>query len=224
MIDPCIEEALESLYLCESEHQEYPVDEAILAGIKEASSQGLVELQGDRFHLTARGLNAGCDVVRRHRLAECLLSDVLRSATDDRMEQDACRFEHVLQDGLDDKICTLLGHPSQCPHGKPISEGECCKKARLDTIREVCPLCDATPGDEGTVAYLTTRDNREVQKMMAMGILPGTRIQLIRRFPSYVFQVGYSQFTVDRPLAEVIYVHWASNGSTDKKGKRILTK
>lgn len=224
MIDPCIEEALESLYLCESEQQEYPGDEPTLAAIKDASSQGLVKLDGDCYRLTPKGLHAGRDVVRRHRLAECLLGDVLRSATDDRMEQDACRFEHVLQDGLDDKICTLLGHPSQCPHGKPIPEGDCCRRARQDMIREVCPLCDATPGDEGTVAYLATRDNREVQKMMAMGILPGVRIHLIRRFPCYVFQMGYSQFTVDRPLAEVIYVHWASNGSTDKKGKRILTK
>ncbi len=223
MIDPCIEEALESLYLCESEQQEYPGDKATLAAIKNASSQGLVKLDGDGYRLTASGLHAGRNVVRRHRLAERLLGDVLRSETDDRMDQDACRFEHVLQDGLDDKICTLLGHPSQCPHGKPIPEGECCRQAREDTIREVRPLCDATPGDEGTVAYLTTRDNREVQKMMAMGILPGVCIQLIRRFPSYVFQVGYSQFTVDRTLAEVIYVHWASD-DTDKKDKRILTR
>jgi DtxR family Mn-dependent transcriptional regulator len=224
MIDPCIEEALESLYLCMSEQQEYPGDEATLAALKQASSQGLAELQDDGYRLTASGLNAGRDVVRRHRLAECLLRDVLRSATDDRMEQDACRFEHVLQDGLDDKICTLLGHPSQCPHGKPVPEGECCRKAREDTIQEVRPLCDAKPGDKGAVAYLTTRDNREVQKMMAMGILPGAPIHLIRRFPSYVFQVGYSQFTVDRPLAEVIYVHWGSNDGTDKKDKRILTR
>jgi len=41
-----------------------------------------------------------------------------------------------------------------------------------------------------------------------MGILPGTHITVIQRFPSYVFQVGYSQFAVDRHLAEVIYVHW----------------
>ena len=41
-----------------------------------------------------------------------------------------------------------------------------------------------------------------------MGILPGANIKVIRQFPSYVFQVGYSQFAVDRPLAEVIYVRW----------------
>ena len=60
----------------------------------------------------------------------------------------------------------------------------------------------------GAVAYLATRDQRDVQKMMAMGILPGTDIELLRRFPSYVFQAGYSQFTVDAALARIIYVHW----------------
>ncbi len=208
MIDPIIEEALEDLYLCEVEHQSYPSDDPTAAAMADASSHGLVELIDGRYKLTESGMDLGRNVVRRHRLAECLLRDVLRTTTDDRMEQDACRFEHVLLNGLDDKICSLLGHPTRCPHGKKIPEGECCRRAREDTIQEVRPLCDAKPGDEGAVAYLTTRDNREVQKMMAMGILPGVRIQVIRRFPSYVFQVGYSQFTVDRPLAEVIYVHW----------------
>jgi DtxR family Mn-dependent transcriptional regulator len=74
---------------------------------------------------------------------------------------------------------------------------------------EVTPLSDGRPGAEGAVAYLATRDNREIQKLMAMGILPGLKIKLMQRFPSYVFQVGYSQFTVDHALAETIYVHWA---------------
>jgi Fe2+ transport system protein FeoA len=55
---------------------------------------------------------------------------------------------------------------------------------------------------------LATKDSRQVQKLVAMGILPGANIQVIRQFPSYVFQVGYSQFAVDRPLAEVIYDRW----------------
>ncbi len=211
ILDTSIEEALETLYVCEVEQGDYPQDQVILEALKEAASQDLVDLQNGGYRLTADGSSAGRDVVRRHRLAECMLRDVLSSRTDDRMEENACRFEHVLQNGLDDQICTLLGHPTTCPHGKSIPEGECCKKAQADLIKEVGPLCDGRPGNEGAVAYLAARDNREVQKMMAMGILPGTRIQLIRRFPSYVFQVGYSQFTVDRPLAEIIYVHWNGN-------------
>ena len=74
------------------------------------------------------------------------------------------------------------------------------------------PLCDGQPGREGTVAYLSTRDNRDIQKLMAMGILPGVKIRLLRQFPSYIFEIGYSQFTVDRNLAEKIYVHWKPAG------------
>ncbi|NIA07437.1 MAG: transcriptional regulator [Actinobacteria bacterium] len=217
MINSLIEEALEHLYACEVEDATYPEEESILAAMGEASSAGLVEFRDGRYRLTRDGQAAGGDVVRRHRLAERLLSDVLAVAGE-HMPEDACRFEHVLQHGLDDKICILLGHPSTCPHGKPIPRGKCCRKARGDRIEEISLLCDGKPGAKGVVAYLTTRDDREVQKLMAMGILPGSPIQLIRRFPSYVFQVGYSQFTVDRPLAAVIYVHWESeNPPQDQK-------
>ncbi len=91
---------------------------------------------------------------------------------------------------------------------KTYSTGTVLPKAQADLIKEVRPLCDARPESEGTVAYLATKDNRKVQKLIAMGILPGANIKVIRQFPSYVFQVGYSQFAVDRPLAEVIYVRW----------------
>jgi len=211
MINPAIEEVLEKLYCCEFEQGDYPQDEASLDAMKEASSLGLVALGDERYLLTSKGRAAGRDVVRRHRLAECLLRDVL-GVRADQVEEDACRFEHILQNALEEKICVLLGHPTTCPHGRAIPQGECCRKASADHIEEVGLLCDGRPGARGVVAYLMTRDNREVQKMMAMGILPGTRIYLIRRFPSYVFQVGYGQFTVDRQLAEMICVHWDGQG------------
>ncbi|MFB3890919.1 MAG: FeoA family protein [Phycisphaerae bacterium] len=91
---------------------------------------------------------------------------------------------------------------------KPVPPGECCRRAGQDAIEEARPLSDAPLGAEGSIAYLSTSDHREIQKLMAIGILPGVHIRLIRRFPSYVFQVGYSQFTVDRELAAKIVVHW----------------
>ena len=60
------------------------------------------------------------------------------------------------------------------------------------------------------MAYLSTRGNREIQKLMAMGILPGAYVRLIRTFPSYAFQLGHSRFTVDQALAEKIYIHWGA--------------
>lgn len=79
-----------------------------------------------------------------------------------------------------------------------------------DTFKDVGPLSDGAVGAEGAVVYLKTNDRRDVQKLMALGILPGVHVRLIRRFPSYVFQLGFSQFTVDRELAEKIHVHWHS--------------
>lgn len=207
MINPEIEELLENLYEYEIENAQYPPENIVKKGADGAITLKLAELREEKYELTEAGKEAGKSVVRRHRLAERLLQDVL-AVRPSHIEEDACRFEHVLQDEVDEKVCILLGHPTHCPHGKPIPQGQCCKKAQEDLIKEVRPLCDAKPESEGTVAYLATKDNRKVQKLVAMGILPGADIKVIRRFPSYVFQVGYSQFAVDRPLAEVIYVRW----------------
>ena len=207
MINPEVEELLESLYEYEIEDNRYPPEEIVKKGADGAIVLKLAGLCEGKYKLTEAGKEAGKSVVRRHRLAERLLQDVL-AVGPSHIEEDACRFEHVLQDEVDEKVCILLGHPSTCPHGKPIPQGLCCQKAQADLIKEVRPLCDAKPESEGTVAYLATKDNRKVQKLVAMGILPGANIKVIRQFPSYVFQVGYSQFAVDRHLAEVIYVRW----------------
>ncbi len=208
MTPPAVEEVLESLYLHEVEGAALDASPAFGSAAKEAVQMGLLEQRGDALRLTECGQQAGQDVVRRHRLAERLLRDVL-AAGGEYLEEDACSFEHVLQHGLSEKVCELLGHPQVCPHGKPIPPGPCCQRARADAIQEVRPLCDGRPGGQGAVAYLATRNSREVQKMMAMGILPGSNIQLIQCFPSYVFQVGYSQFAIDRALAEMVFVRWA---------------
>lgn len=207
MINPEVEELLESLYQYEIEDGRYPPENITENGADGATSLKLIKLHEEKYKLTEAGKEAGKSVVRRHRLAERLLQDVL-AVGPSHIEEDACRFEHVLQNEVDEKVCILLGHPTHCPHGKPIPRGFCCQKAETDRIEEVRPLCDARPESEGTVAYLATKDNRKVQKLLAMGILPGANIKVIRQFPSYVFQVGYSQFAVDQPLAGVIYVRW----------------
>lgn len=209
---PEIEELLQHLYAVQEEKAELCADWVPPDLVEQARHSGWVAADAGSPRLTPAGLEIGRAVMRRHRLAECLLHNVL-VAKSERLNDAACRFEHILQHGLDERVCFLLGHPRVCPHGRAIPEGECCRRARADSIREVAPLCDGKPGDQGAVAYLATRDNREVQKMMAMGILPGAQIELIQRFPSYVFQVGHSQFAVDRPLAEIIYVHWRPEGS-----------
>jgi putative ABC transport system ATP-binding protein len=77
---------------------------------------------------TPRGQQRAADIVRRHRLAERLFTDSLAMDSETEIEQQACKFEHILSPEATDKICTFLGHPRTCPHGAPIPEGACCAR------------------------------------------------------------------------------------------------
>jgi len=77
--------------------------------------------------LTQRGRNKAGSIIRRHRLAERLFTDSLAMDNESEVEQQACKFEHILSPGATDKICTFLGHPRTCPHGAPIPPGPCCE-------------------------------------------------------------------------------------------------
>ena len=165
----------------------------------------LAERKGERVILTASGKPQAAYAVRRHRLAERLLVDVL-STDETRIEEHACRFEHALVDGADESICTLLGHPKYCPHGKPIPEGGCCRQLRDSVDRLISPLSELQEGQRGHIAYIHAHDHSHLQKLIAMGVLPGASISLLRRSPSFVFEIGYSQFAVDEGIAADIRV------------------
>src|SRR5246127_387893 len=77
--------------------------------------------------LTPRGRERAGSIIRRHRLAERLFTDSLAMDSETEIEQQACKFEHILSPEATDKICTFLGHPRTCPHGAPIPLGPCCE-------------------------------------------------------------------------------------------------
>lgn len=179
--------------------------EAEAAEIGELEAAGLVSKEGGWLILTPSGRTAAAQAVRRHRLAERLLADVL--ATEEALiDEHACRFEHVLVDGVDESVCTLLGHPRFCPHGRPIPPGECCRRMEEVVDRLIVPLRDLQPGQEGVIAYIQMNNPHRLQKLLAMGVLPGVPIKLVRRFPSFVFEAGHSKFAIDEEIAADIYV------------------
>jgi putative ABC transport system ATP-binding protein len=79
--------------------------------------------------LTPRGRERAASIIRRHRLAERLFTDSLAMDSESEIEQQACKFEHILSPEATDKICTFLGHPRTCPHGAAIPPGPCCERA-----------------------------------------------------------------------------------------------
>src|SRR6266705_3261408 len=86
--------------------------------------------------LTPRGRQRAADIIRRHRLAERLFTDSLALESESEIEQQACKFEHILSPEATEKICTFLGHPRTCPHGAPIPAGECCLAAKSASLTE----------------------------------------------------------------------------------------
>lgn len=203
------EEILEGLWIETSEHKKKP-DITVLKDtevLKELTERGYLS-PGLNGFLTEKGEREGRLCVRRHRLAERLLVDVLH-VKEGIVHETGCKLEHILHKGLEDNICILLGHPKTCPHGRTIPEGECCKKKKRKVESFVMPLSEMRKGQKGKIAYIHTGDRAMLRKVMAMGALPGLAIRLVQSFPSYVFQVGESQFAVDKTIAEQIQV-WIS--------------
>ena len=172
---------------------------------QELASQALIEIKGARLYFRPEGREEGRKTIRRHRLAERLMMDVL-NIRGESGDMKACQFEHLLNEGVDLKVCTMLNHPATCPHGKPIPPGDCCEEARRSGDLGVVPLTELKSGQEGDIAYIQTEDGKKMQKLMAMGVLPGNRILLMQAFPSYIFRVGFSEFAIDSAMAREIFV------------------
>ena len=201
------QERLEILWMVTEENgvqEEVPLATGMDAD-EELLQLGLVVKQNGEMMLTDEGRAQAAQAIRRHRLAERLLADVLtteESILDDR----ACGLEHALFDGVDEAICTLLGHPTICPHGKPIPPGACCKQMRASVNRLISPMTELKPGATGRIAYIQLKDGQRLQKLMAMGVLPGVNVRVLRDYPAVVFEAGYSQFAIDKDIAADIYV------------------
>jgi DtxR family Mn-dependent transcriptional regulator len=175
------------------------------AVFQELTNLALIEVKEDRVYLRPEGKEVGRMVVRRFRLAERLMMDVFNIRGEAAREK-ACQFEHLFNKGVDTKVCTLLNHPDTSPHGKEIPPGDCCIEARRSGNLGVVPLTELKPNEDGEIAYIQTEDNKKMQKLMAMGVLPGNRIRLIQSFPSYIFNVGFSEFAIDTNMAREIFV------------------
>jgi len=203
------EEILETLWVEVAENKNVPDITSLKDDntIRKLLEEGYLSLEEEKV-LTAKGLGEGRLCVRRHRLAERLLVDVLHFKAG-LVHETGCKLEHILHKGLEDNICILLGHPKSCPHGRPIPQGQCCKDRKRKPESLIKPLSELRKGQGGKIAYIHTNDKAMLRKIMAMGALPGSPITLNQRFPSYVFQIGESQFAIDKSVAEQIQV-WLS--------------
>ena len=176
--------------------------EAILV---EMEKREMVRLEADAVHLLPAGESVARAVVRRHRLAEVLLRQVLDVGEEDT-EHTACHVEHILSQEVTDRICTFLGHPPTCPHGKQIPRGDCCAIFRRDVTPLVQPLSAMPIGASGRIVFITQALNRRLDRLLTLGIRAGGVLRLQQNHPSVVVQVGETTVALDREICSEIYV------------------
>jgi DtxR family Mn-dependent transcriptional regulator len=175
------------------------------ADLQALARGGLVRLADDRVELTGDGEARARDVVRRHRLAERLFRDLL-DLGERAMEAQACEFEHILSPEATDSVCTLLGHPPTCPHGKPIPPGACCGAFQRTVRSFVTGLPSFDLGATGRIVFIAPKFHDRMDRLAALGVIPGSTIRLHQRSPSYVIEVGETTIALDPEIAGEIYV------------------
>jgi DtxR family Mn-dependent transcriptional regulator len=151
---------------------------------------GLVRVEGDRqLALTAEGRELAMRVMRKHRLAECLLVGVIGMPWEE-VHIEACRWEHVISDNVERRLVELLDYPVRCPHGNVIPglaelgvPDDATKRADAATAEpDIAMTSVAVPAAE---QVLVSRISEQVQSDAALmlrlrniGIQPGREVRL----------------------------------------------
>ena len=179
--------------------------ESIGVVLSEMVEKKLITICNSVIHLTETGQKKTISIIRRHRLAERLLNDVL-AVSDEVFERGACQFEHFINEDITASICTLLGHPTVCPHGKDIPPGECCSHTKRKLQPVFGPLSRLRTGIKAKVVYISTGSQESVDFLSSIGVVPGLTFTVHHRKPSFVIRFGEIQLALDDDIAKYIYV------------------
>ena len=210
---PPIEEYLEAI--CELEEEGVAVIQARLAErldhappsvsemIKRLRDDGFVEMSGREVRLTPSGRARAESVVRKHRLAERLLTDVIGLPWH-KSHVEACRWEHVISDEVEERLVVLLDNPSTCPHGNPIP-------GTKQTAGRLAPLADCEVGSRTRLERVTERveiDAAALEYLDTNGFRPGVEATIEGRNAdgTMTLKVGGATLTLAPELAAQLYV------------------
>jgi DtxR family Mn-dependent transcriptional regulator len=168
-------------------------------------AQRLLEADGRRVRLTEAGRRKASDIVRRHRLTEVLLHNVL-AVSEQSVESTACQVEHILNAEVTEAVCAFLGHPPSCPHGPSIPRGRCCEQEPAHLRPLIVALAQLNVGETAKVAFIHSRRRAYLQRLSALGVVPGTRLRLRQRHPALVLQIGETELALDQEAGREIFI------------------
>ncbi len=176
------------------------------ATVQRMQRDGLVKLSPRKeITLSEAGLEAAESIMRRHRLAECLLVDILGLDWHDAHEE-AHRIEHAISPRVEARILEVLGHPTTCPHGNPIPGRD-----RVPPPPTVA-LNSLFQGEETTIESIleeAEEDRDLLQYLQTNGLVPGARLKVVEVAPvnaTMTVDVGEAQVTVGDRVSALIRV------------------
>jgi DtxR family Mn-dependent transcriptional regulator len=171
--------------------------------VKRLADRGLVDHRPYRgVELTVSGRHMAVAAIRRHRIVERFLSDMLGYAWNEA-DRLAGSFEHELPQEVEDRLFVALHRPATCPHGFPIPDASEADIADLPTLYEL------EPGDKAVVAVPGSTDPEVVAFLDSLGLRPGVRVEVVEKHPfegPLVLRVDDQDRTVGEKLARQLYV------------------
>ena len=168
--------------------------------------EGYLRRSGRQITLTDEGRSVARSVIRKHRLAERLLVDVIGLPWH-LVHAEAGRWEHVMSDEVEARLVDLLGDPGTCPHGNPIPGSANERAAHGAQVQ----LADVDPGSTVLFERLTEdveRDGASLRYLGEAGFIPGTSATVTTRGPdgTLVLDLGGQALALGRDLAQKLYV------------------
>ena len=166
--------------------------------------EGLVERDpASRILLTPGGRRKALRLVRRHRLSERFLTDYLDLPWD-QVHDEACKFEHVLSDEVEERLAAHLGNPQTCPHGRaiPSADGELPDEAAR-------PLAELSAGQKSTISFVSDEQPDLLRYLSSLGLLPQTAVSVEDVAPfggPLLVRVGRARYALGREVAGKIFV------------------
>ena len=159
-------------------------------------------MRGD-IKLTRKGLEVAVGVVRRNRLAERLLTDVLKMPWDE-VYAEACILEHAITERVEERLVTALGNPRTCPHGHPIPP-----KDLTEPVRTGIPLAQVEPGKRVTVSGVTEQMPEILRYLGQVGLRPGVKLRVIEKAPlggPITIEVSGERHAISLELARTVMI------------------
>ncbi|MEX2324185.1 MAG: iron dependent repressor, metal binding and dimerization domain protein [Nitriliruptoraceae bacterium] len=174
---------------------------SISEGVARLEEQGLLRLAPDRtVQLTHDGRDRATHVMRKHRLAERLLADVI-GLDPEFIHEEACRWEHVISDRVEEKLAELLGNPTTSPYGNPIP-GSGQIAADIVALAEV----DDGPVTLHSISESIQSDAQIIHDLYDQGMRAGTTVEVLRDDGMVILSAGGQRVTLPADIARLIYV------------------